>query len=62
MLTREPSPRPAPRGAPPAVGWEKGLDYLRLDGSTDADERDRMVTHFAAPAYKLFLISTKVAM
>ena len=41
------------------MGWCKGLDYYRLDGATEAEERDRMVTHFASAGPRLFLISTK---
>ena len=44
-----------------AVGWQRGLDYLRFDGTHDADERDVMIAHFNQPALKLrlFLISTR---
>jgi len=43
------------------VGWQPGLDYLRLDGKTSGDERDQMVKQFNArdSAIRLFLISTK---
>ena len=52
------APSPRERGG---VGWQRGLDYLRFDGSVDPDERDTMISHFASPALKLrlFLISTK---
>ena len=42
-------------------GWQRGLDYLRFDGTTDVDERDYMVKHFHAAnsRIRLFLISTR---
>ena len=42
-------------------GWQKGLDYLRLDGMTTSEDRDHMVESFNEPQLKLrlFLISTK---
>jgi hypothetical protein len=51
---------PSPR-TPGERGWQRGLDYVRFDGSVDADERDTMLQHFAEPALKLrlFLISTR---
>jgi len=44
-----------------ALGWQAGLDYLRFDGTTDAEQRDAMVEHFNAPKSRLkaFLISTR---
>ena len=55
-LKHAPSPR-----SPGATGWQKGLDYLRFDGSIDQDERDTMISHFADRSLKLrlFLISTR---
>ena len=38
-----------PRRGPARASVEAGLDYLRFDGSVDADERDRMIQHFSSP-------------
>jgi len=39
-----PPPPPSPGdGSEGGVGWQPGLDYLRLDGKTSGDERDGMV-------------------
>ncbi|KAL1525513.1 hypothetical protein AB1Y20_020369 [Prymnesium parvum] len=56
VLQRAPSPRSCATGC-----WQKGLDYLRFDGLTSAEERDMMMTSFNDPALRirLFLISTK---
>jgi len=75
VLQLAPSPRPSraegrelqPReGHQPhesAAGWQPGLDYVRLDGQTTIDQRDRMVAQFnsspPASGLRLFLISTR---
>jgi len=43
------------------ICWQSGLDYLRLDGSTASEERERMVATFNDPSYKvrLFIMSTR---
>ena len=52
------APSPREHGG---VGWQRGLDYLRFDGTVDADERDTMISHFHQSSLKLrlFLISTR---
>ena len=52
------TPSPRDKGG---VGWQRGLDYLRFDGSVEQEERDTMITHFSDPTLKLrlFLISTR---
>lgn len=52
------APSPRERGQ---RGWQRGLDYLRFDGSVEQDERDTMLAHFSEPTLKLrlFLISTR---
>lgn len=40
--------------------WTNGLTYFRLDGSTPASERDRLVNAFNRnPKIPLFMVSTK---
>ena len=40
--------------------WRAGHNYYRLDGSTSAQERERLITSFNAdPTVKLFLVSTR---
>lgn len=40
--------------------WQQGVNYFRLDGSTSALERERLINNFNAnPNIKLFLVSTR---
>jgi len=40
--------------------WQAGVNYFRLDGSTSALERERLITSFNSnPNIKLFLVSTR---
>jgi hypothetical protein len=40
--------------------WSPGLNYFRLDGSTPALERERLINAFNADfSVKLFLVSTR---
>jgi len=40
--------------------WQQGVNYYRLDGSTSALERERLINGFNAnPKIKLFLVSTR---
>ena len=40
--------------------WRLGVNYYRLDGSTSALERERLINSFNAnPGVKLFLVSTR---
>jgi len=40
--------------------WQQGVNYFRLDGSTSALERERLINSFNAnPSIKLFLVSTR---
>ena len=41
-------------------GWVAGETYYRLDGSTSAMERERLINSFnSSPRVKLFLVSTR---
>jgi len=40
--------------------WQQGVNYFRLDGSTSALERERLINNFNTnPNIKLFLVSTR---
>ena len=59
VLKLQPSPRATDDRD--GVGWQKGLDYLRLDGTVDHGDRETMLAHFASERMKvhLFLVSTR---
>uniref|UniRef100_A0A3B3VAA0 RAD54 like 2 n=1 Tax=Poecilia latipinna TaxID=48699 RepID=A0A3B3VAA0_9TELE len=60
------SKRPMPPGIAPSdsqnQNWVRNLNYYRLDGSTSASERERLINQFNDPENKaawLFLLSTR---
>lgn len=54
---RDVPPRP---GMPPGEKWTRGRNYFRLDGSTSAQEREKLINEFNAnPSVSLFLLSTR---
>ncbi|XP_015246071.1 PREDICTED: helicase ARIP4-like [Cyprinodon variegatus] len=60
------SKRPMPQGIVPSdnpnQNWVRNLNYYRLDGSTSASERERLINQFNDPDNKsawLFLLSTR---
>ncbi|XP_030639905.1 helicase ARIP4 isoform X2 [Chanos chanos] len=55
-------PMPVPNGAGQNQNWVRNHNYYRLDGSTSASERERLINQFNDPANNsawVFLLSTR---
>ncbi|XP_075882242.1 helicase ARIP4-like isoform X2 [Nelusetta ayraudi] len=61
FLAKRPVP-PSPNGDKPNQNWVRNLNYYRLDGSTTASERERLINQFNDPSNTsawVFLLSTR---
>ncbi|XP_029994731.1 helicase ARIP4-like isoform X2 [Sphaeramia orbicularis] len=61
FLAKRPVP-PSPNSSKPNQNWVRNLNYYRLDGSTTASERERLINQFNDPSNTsawVFLLSTR---
>ncbi|XP_072298126.1 helicase ARIP4-like isoform X2 [Eucyclogobius newberryi] len=61
FLAKQPVP-PSPNSTKPNQNWVRNINYYRLDGSTTASERERLINQFNDPTNTsawVFLLSTR---
>uniref|UniRef100_A0A674MBX3 RAD54 like 2 n=1 Tax=Takifugu rubripes TaxID=31033 RepID=A0A674MBX3_TAKRU len=62
FLSKRPMPSGIASSEPRSQNWVRNLNYYRLDGSTSASERERLINQFNDPENKaawVFLLSTR---
>ncbi|XP_053150287.1 helicase ARIP4 isoform X2 [Hemicordylus capensis] len=62
FLAKRPVPSPPGLDAQGVHNWVRNVNYYRLDGSTSASERERLINQFNDPSntsVRLFLLSTR---
>uniref|UniRef100_A0A452IM55 Uncharacterized protein n=1 Tax=Gopherus agassizii TaxID=38772 RepID=A0A452IM55_9SAUR len=62
FLAKRPMPNPSGSAVQGVHNWVRNLNYYRLDGSTSASERERLINQFNDPSNSsvwLFLLSTR---
>ncbi|KAM9133859.1 helicase ARIP4 [Pangshura tecta] len=62
FLAKRPMPNPSGSDVQGVHNWVRNLNYYRLDGSTSASERERLINQFNDPSNSsvwLFLLSTR---